>query len=141
MVPRYLRPALIACAAIGAAALPVDSLVIATLGLSLGIKQLVKAGYSAQPFPFPSPFPGGQFSIGTAAVSYADVGTLLLAGIIVIGLQAFLNRTVTGRAMQAVAQNTDAPVAYSRPGRDRELRARCTTITPPARARRSTARA
>jgi imidazolonepropionase-like amidohydrolase len=32
VVPRYLRPALIACAAIGAAALPVDSLVIATLG-------------------------------------------------------------------------------------------------------------
>ena len=83
-------------------------LVIATLGLSLGIKQLVKAGYSAQPFPFPSPFPGGQFSIGTAAVSYADIGTLLVAGIIVAGLQVFLNRTVTGRAMQAVAQNTDA---------------------------------
>jgi branched-chain amino acid transport system permease protein len=32
----------------------------------------------------------------------------LLAGLIVVGLQAFLNRTVTGRAMQAVAQNTDA---------------------------------
>jgi branched-chain amino acid transport system permease protein len=28
--------------------------------------------------------------------------------LIVIGLQMFLNRTVTGRAMQAVAQNTDA---------------------------------
>jgi len=41
-------------------------------------------------------------------VSYADIGTLLLAGLIVIGLQMFLNRTVTGRAMQAVAQNTDA---------------------------------
>ena len=31
-----------------------------------------------------------------------------IAGAIVIGLQAFLNKTVTGRAMQAVAQNTDA---------------------------------
>jgi branched-chain amino acid transport system permease protein len=83
-------------------------LVIATLGLSLGIKQLVKAGYSAQAFPFPSPFPTGQFAIGNAAVSYADIGTLLLAALIVLGLQTFLNRTVTGRAMQAVAQNTDA---------------------------------
>jgi branched-chain amino acid transport system permease protein len=83
-------------------------LVIATLGLSLGIKQLVKAGYSAQAFPFPSPFPAGQFALGNAAVSFADVGTLLLAALIVLGLQAFLNRTVTGRAMQAVAQNTDA---------------------------------
>ncbi len=83
-------------------------LVIATLGLSIGVKQLVKAGYSAQAFPFPSPFPTGQLSVGGAAVSYADIGTLALAGLIVIGLQAFLNRTVTGRAMQAVAQNTDA---------------------------------
>jgi branched-chain amino acid transport system permease protein len=83
-------------------------LVIASLGLSIGLKQLVKAGYSAQAFPFPSPFPAGQFSIGGAAVSYADVGTLALAGLIVIGLQQFLSRTVTGRAMQAVAQNSDA---------------------------------
>jgi branched-chain amino acid transport system permease protein len=83
-------------------------LVIATLGLSLGLKQLVKAGYSAEAFPFPSPFPAGQFTLAGVSVSYADVGTLLLAGLIVIGLQAFLNRTVTGRAMQAVAQNTDA---------------------------------
>ena len=83
-------------------------LVIATLGLSIGIKQLVKAGYSAQAFPFPSPFPSGQWSFGGAAVSYADIGTLALAALIVVGLQTFLNRTVTGRAMQAVAQNTDA---------------------------------
>ena len=83
-------------------------LVIATLGLSIGVKQLVKAGYSAEAHPFPSPFPSGQFSVCGAAVSYADIGTLILAGVIVIGLQAFLNRTVTGRAMQAVAQNTDA---------------------------------
>ncbi|HEX6138159.1 MAG TPA: branched-chain amino acid ABC transporter permease [Casimicrobiaceae bacterium] len=83
-------------------------LVIATLGLSIGVKQLVKAGYSAEAHPFPSPFPPGQFALGGAAVSYADIGTLILAGVIVIGLQAFLNRTVTGRAMQAVAQNTDA---------------------------------
>jgi len=46
--------------------------------------------------------------MGTITVSYADVGTLLLAGMIVIGLQLFLDRTLTGRAMQAVAQNTEA---------------------------------
>ena len=83
-------------------------LVIATLGLSIGLKQLVKSGYSTQALPFPSPFPAGQVAIGNAALSYADLGTLLLAGVIVFGLQMFLNRTVTGRAMQACAQNTDA---------------------------------
>jgi branched-chain amino acid transport system permease protein len=83
-------------------------LVIATMGLSIGLKNTVKAGYGAEAQPFPSAFPGGQFALGSINVSYADVGTLLVACIIVLGLQMFLDRTVTGRAMQAVAQNTDA---------------------------------
>jgi branched-chain amino acid transport system permease protein len=83
-------------------------LVIATLGLSIGLKSAVKAGYSAEAHPFPSPFADGLLAFGPIRVSYADVGTLLIAGLIVIGLQAFLNRTLTGRAMQAVAQNTDS---------------------------------
>jgi len=83
-------------------------LVIATLGLSIAVKSVVRAGYSAEAHPFPSPFPPGQFALAGINVSYADVGTLVLAGAIVVGLQAFLNKTVTGRAMQAVAQNTEA---------------------------------
>jgi len=83
-------------------------LVIATLGLSIGLKSAVKAGYSAEAHPFPSPFADGLLALGPIRVSYADVGTLLIAGVIVIGLQAFLNRTLTGRAMQAVAQNTES---------------------------------
>ena len=83
-------------------------LVIATLGLSIAVKSIVRAGYSAEAHPFPSPFPGGQLALAGINVSYADIGTLVLAGAIVVGLQAFLNKTVTGRAMQAVAQNTEA---------------------------------
>ena len=83
-------------------------LVIATLGLSIAVKSIVRAGYSAEAHPFPSAFPAGQLSLAGVTVSYADIGTLVVAGLIVLGLQMFLNRTVTGRAMQAVAQNTDA---------------------------------
>jgi branched-chain amino acid transport system permease protein len=83
-------------------------LVIATLGLSIAVKSVVRAGYSAEAHPFPSAFPTGQWNLAGLNVSYADVGTLIVAGAIVLGLQAFLNRTVTGRAMQAVAQNTEA---------------------------------
>lgn len=83
-------------------------LVIATLGLSIGLKQLVKAGYSAEAHPFPRAFPETQFDVFGVQISFADVGALLLAGLIVLGLQLFLNRTLTGRAMQAVAQNTEA---------------------------------
>jgi branched-chain amino acid transport system permease protein len=83
-------------------------LVIATLGLSIGLKSIVKAGWTAEAQPFPSPFPAGLVSLGDLRVSWADFGTLLLAGLIVFGLQQFLNRTITGRAMQAVAQNTES---------------------------------
>ena len=83
-------------------------LVIATLGVSIAVKSMVRAGYSAEAHPFPSPFPTGQFALAGINISYADVGTLLMAGLIVFFLQSFLNKTVTGRAMQAVAQNTDA---------------------------------
>jgi branched-chain amino acid transport system permease protein len=83
-------------------------LVIATLGLSIFLKTLVRAGYSAEAHVFASPFPEGQLSVAGVTVSYADIGTLLMAGVIVAALQAFVARTVTGRAMQAVAQNTEA---------------------------------
>jgi branched-chain amino acid transport system permease protein len=83
-------------------------LVIATLGLAIAVKSIVRAGYSAEAHPFASPFPAGQFAVAGINMSYADIGTLILAGLIVISLQAFLNKTVTGRAMQAVAQNTEA---------------------------------
>src|SRR2546423_3722980 len=83
-------------------------MVIATLGLSIGVKQLTKADVTAQAIPFPNPFPDGLLALGALKVSCSDVGTLLLAGLIVIGLQIFLNRTLTARAMHAVAQNTHA---------------------------------
>ena len=83
-------------------------LVIATLGLSIGIKQTVKGIASAQVFTFPAVFSDTLISVAGARVSTGDVGTVLVAVAIVTALQAFLNRTITGRAMQAVAQNRDA---------------------------------
>jgi len=82
-------------------------LVIATLGLSIGLKTAVRAGYSAGAQPFPSAFSVSLVSVGGLKVSWADLGTLAVAGLIVLGMQAFLTRTITGRAMQAVAQNSD----------------------------------
>jgi branched-chain amino acid transport system permease protein len=83
-------------------------LVIATLGLAIGVKNLVKATYGAEAHPFPNVFPETLITVFGLRVSVYDIGTLALAGAIVFALQAFLNRTLTGRAMQAVAQNTEA---------------------------------
>jgi branched-chain amino acid transport system permease protein len=84
----------------------VIAIVVATLGLSIGLKSLVKAGYSAEPHPFPSVFGDEVFKLAGVTISYSDVGALVFAGLMVVGLQLFLNKTLTGRAMQAVAQNT-----------------------------------
>ena len=89
----------------------VVSVVVATLGLSIGLKSFIKASYSAEPHPFPSIFSDEVFKLAGVTVSYSDVGALVFAGLMVLGLQTFLNKTITGRAMQAVAQNTFAAEA------------------------------
>src|SRR5450830_108639 len=83
-------------------------LVVATIGLSLMMRNGVRAGYSAQAHPFPSIFGEQVFALAGVTVSAGDVGTLVVALLIVLGLQTFLQKTVTGRAMQAVAQNTES---------------------------------
>jgi branched-chain amino acid transport system permease protein len=83
-------------------------IVVATIGLAIALRNGVRAGYSAQAHAFPSLFADRLFELGGVTVSIADVGTLAIALALVLGTQAFLARTVTGRAMQAVAQNTES---------------------------------
>ncbi|ARN20517.1 branched-chain amino acid ABC transporter permease [Piscinibacter gummiphilus] len=83
-------------------------IVVATIGLAIAMRNGIRAGYSAEAHPFPSLFADKLFNIAGVTVTLADVGTLALALVLVLGTQAFLAKTVTGRAMQAVAQNTDS---------------------------------
>ena len=80
--------------------------VIATLGLSIALRNGVRAGYSAEAHSFPSLFGDDLFHVGGVAITRVDVGTLAAALALVLATQAFLSRTVTGRAMQAVAQDS-----------------------------------
>jgi branched-chain amino acid transport system permease protein len=82
--------------------------VVATLGLSIALRNGVRVGYSAEAYPFPSLFGDALFHIGAVTVTLVDIGTLAAALVLVLATQAFLARTVTGRAMQAVAQDTDS---------------------------------
>ena len=83
-------------------------IVVATIGLSIALRNGVRAGYSAEAHPFPSLFADTLYSVAGVTVSLSDVGTFLLALGLVLATQAFITRTVTGRAMQAVAQNTES---------------------------------
>ena len=83
-------------------------IVVATIGLSIAMRNGLRAGFSAEAHPFPSLFPDRLFNIGGVTVTLPELGTLALALALVLATQAFLARTVTGRAMQAVAQNTES---------------------------------
>jgi len=83
-------------------------IVVATIGLSIAARNGVRAGYSAEAHPFPSLFADKLFNVAGVNVTLADIGTLAFALALVVGTQWYLSKTVTGRAMQAVAQNTES---------------------------------
>jgi branched-chain amino acid transport system permease protein len=83
-------------------------IVVATIGLAIAMRNGVRAGYSAEAHPFPSMFSDKLFQIAGINITLADLGTLFIALLLVFAVQWFLARTLTGRAMQAVAQNTES---------------------------------
>ena len=79
-------------------------LAISTIALALLLKEGVKAfsGADAQPFP---PLATDSVSIAGAAVPLHSLIAIIVAVAAVAALQAFLDRTPTGRSIQATAQN------------------------------------
>jgi branched-chain amino acid transport system permease protein len=80
-------------------------LAIATMALSLGLKEAVKQFFSAEASPFPSIVPAGDVDILGRAVSLQSVGVFVVAVAAVIVLNTLLTRTSLGHQMQAAAQN------------------------------------
>lgn len=83
-------------------------IVVATIGLAIAMRNGVRAGYSAEAHAFPSLFPDQLYNVAGVTITLADLGTFVLALMLVFATQAFMTKTVTGRAMQAVAQNTES---------------------------------
>ncbi len=81
------------------------TLIIATMALAILLKETVKEFYSAEAQPFPALFSNTPMNVFGAAVSMQDILNLLVSLGVVILLTLFLNRTRTGRCMQAAAQN------------------------------------
>ncbi len=83
------------------------TLIIATIALATFLKEGVKEFYGAEAQPFPAMFPGDPIEIAGAVVSLQDILNLAISLGAVILLTVFLNRTRTGRCMQATAQNPE----------------------------------
>ncbi len=80
-------------------------LAIATMALSIFMKDSVKEFYSAEAHPFPSIVPEGSLSLFGTQVPLQSIGVFVVAVAAVVVLQQFLARSSTGRQMQAAAQN------------------------------------
>src|SRR2546421_1463074 len=80
-------------------------LAIATMALALFLKEAVKDFYGAEAQPFPPLAADINVSFLGATVALQSLIVLAIALAAVIRLQLFLNRTRTGRMMQATAQN------------------------------------
>jgi branched-chain amino acid transport system permease protein len=81
------------------------SLIIATMALGILLRESVKEFYGAEAQPFPALVPHDPINLFGAVVSMQDLMNLFLSLGIVVLLTLFLNRTRTGRSMQATAQN------------------------------------
>jgi len=89
--------------------LPVTGLplIISTMALAIVLKESVKEFYGAEAQPFPELFPQDTIPVLDAVVSVQDLLNLAVSLSVVTALTLFLNRTRTGRCMQATAQNPD----------------------------------
>ncbi len=82
-------------------------LVIATIGLAIMLKEGAKIIWGANALPFPEVVSDQIIKFSGVRASVADLTTLGIAIVIIIGLQLFLTRTFVGRSMEATAQNPD----------------------------------
>jgi len=80
-------------------------MVIATIALSIFLKEMVKDFYSSQAQPFPGLIPSSDINFFGAVISTQNIFILIIASLTVVALNFLLNGTRLGRAMQATAQN------------------------------------
>lgn len=80
-------------------------LAIATMALSIFLKEAMKEGVGAEAQAFPSLVPTGHVALLGVPVALQSLGVLGVAVAAVLALQLFLARTSTGRQMQAAAMN------------------------------------
>jgi branched-chain amino acid transport system permease protein len=83
---------------------------LATLSLGLVIREAVLIFYprGADPKPFPQLLPAGGFEAAGVTIRYENLAILAIAVLAMISVDLLINRTCTGAAIRAVAQDPEA---------------------------------
>ncbi|HWL87323.1 MAG TPA: branched-chain amino acid ABC transporter permease [Polyangiaceae bacterium] len=87
---------------------PKISLLIAAIGVSLALEETVKLLTRAGFRSYPDVLPDAMLFSGAVRVSYSQVALIGLSALLMVGLWAFVTRTVRGTAMRALAMDPDA---------------------------------
>ncbi len=81
---------------------------ITAIGMSFILENLMLYWRGPSPVPFPDLMPNPQFALGAVTVQAKQIAVILLAIVLMIVLQAFVNKTRMGKAMRATAQDREA---------------------------------
>lgn len=81
---------------------------LATIGISFALDQLVQILFSANPQSFPNPLPSERIQIGGVNIGWLDVLIGGMAIAIAVALYSFLRFTRLGWSLRATAQDRDA---------------------------------
>ncbi len=87
---------------------PLANIIIATVGMSILLQNVVQLAWSSEPASYPKLFAAEQYSFGPVRLSPQLLWIIGLGVVVMLGLQAFLRYTRTGIAMQAAAQDPEA---------------------------------
>lgn len=87
---------------------PKIAALISTLGMSTIIEQAVQIFFGTDAKPFPQVLDFGKVNILGCAVKWSQIIILLIALVLMAALSLFVNCTRFGKAMQAVAQDSEA---------------------------------
>jgi branched-chain amino acid transport system permease protein len=102
---------------------PVINLIIATLGVSIVLSNAAILIWGAEPIRYPTIYRSSALLVGPVRVPPQFLAPLVVGGTLMIGLQLFFTRSLTGMAMRAAAQdpetarlmgiNTDRMIQYT----------------------------
>ena len=81
---------------------------IATIGIGIFLRNLVRVIFGADPFPFPPIFDNKPHKIGVLTFVPQNIWNMLIGFLLIALLTVFLKRTTLGKSMRATAQDREA---------------------------------
>ena len=81
---------------------------ITAIGMSFILENVMLYWKGPSPISFPQVIPNPEFTIGAISIQSKQIMVILLAVVLMVVLQAFVNNTRLGKAMRATAQDKDA---------------------------------